>query len=118
LEISTDNAFTLVRKSIVLQSKALAERMAFPQFMNDKAKLAGIAEAMAHSPRSLQQRLSEEQRTFMALIDSSRRDLVLRYLSDRSLSLTERLKMNTRGCFVDGKQLLVEADIMLGDRAW
>jgi hypothetical protein len=31
---------------------------------------------------------------------------------------TERLKMNTLGCFVDGKQLLVEADIMLGDRAW
>jgi hypothetical protein len=30
----------------------------------------------------------------------------------------ERLKMNTLGCFVDGKQLLVEADIMLGDRAW
>jgi hypothetical protein len=34
------------------------------------------------------------------------------------LSWTERLKMNTLGCFVDGKQLLVEADIMLGDRAW
>lgn len=59
------------------------------QLMQDRARLPEIAEALGHSPRNLQRRLSESGFSFSALLDETRRELAREYLLDKTLSLTE-----------------------------
>lgn len=54
-----------------------------------EASLAAVAKRLRTSERSLQRKLAEEGVTFDALLDELRRDLALRYLSDRRLAIAE-----------------------------
>ncbi|WXL25556.1 AraC family transcriptional regulator [Ectopseudomonas mendocina] len=53
------------------------------------ADLQQIAEKLAMSPRTLQRRLSEAGMSFNQLVDDTRQQLVLHYLRDPALELTE-----------------------------
>ncbi len=51
--------------------------------------LAGVAQKLKMSERSLQRRLADEGITFDALLDEIRRDLALRYLADPKIAVAE-----------------------------
>jgi AraC-like DNA-binding protein len=51
--------------------------------------LAGVAERLRMSERSLQRRLADEGVTFDVLLDELRRELALRYLRDRQMAIAE-----------------------------
>jgi len=55
----------------------------------DGATLAGVAEAIAMAPRTLQRRLSEAGTTFQQVLDSTRKSLAADYIGQPDLSLTE-----------------------------
>jgi AraC-like DNA-binding protein len=74
-----------VRKPFV-QQVASALGVAVQQGDGD---LRHVARALAMTERTLQRRLAEEGVQFRALVDDVRRGLALRYLADRSMSLTE-----------------------------
>lgn len=54
-----------------------------------QATLKAVAGRLKMSQRSLQRRLADEGVTFDALLDELRRDLALRYLSDRRIAIAE-----------------------------
>jgi AraC-like DNA-binding protein len=69
-------------------SRAVAAVMA--EFMPDgKASIAEIARALGLSVRSLQRRLADENEVFSDLLNSSRRELAVRYLGTPGNSITE-----------------------------
>jgi len=51
--------------------------------------LTGAAEALAMQPRTLQRKIQEHETTFSKLLDQTREQLAERYISDKSISLTE-----------------------------
>ncbi|MFO0658260.1 MAG: helix-turn-helix transcriptional regulator [Polyangiaceae bacterium] len=51
--------------------------------------LAEVAKRLKMSERSLQRKLASEGVSFDALLDEIRRDLALRYLSDRNIAIAE-----------------------------
>ena len=51
--------------------------------------LSGAAARLRMSERSLQRRLSDEGQTFDALLDELRRELALRYLTDKKIAIAE-----------------------------
>lgn len=56
---------------------------------SDRADVNAVARALRTSPRTLQRRLKAEGTSHIQLLDEVRRDLALRYVEDRSLSLAE-----------------------------
>jgi AraC-like DNA-binding protein len=64
-------------------------RLLAPALREGDASLARIAADLKMSERSVQRRLSDENLSFDALLDSLRHDLALRYLSDPHISISE-----------------------------
>lgn len=56
---------------------------------HDRARLADVAAALALTSRSLQRRLGQAGTSFQQLLDATRRELALHYLTDPALTLTE-----------------------------
>jgi AraC-like DNA-binding protein len=53
------------------------------------ATLAGLAQRLRMSERSLQRRLADEGQTFDGLLDQLRQELALRYLADKKIAIAE-----------------------------
>lgn len=65
------------------------ERMIADRLTTETAGLEAVASELGMSKRTLTRKLAEHGTTFTALVDVIRKELALRYLRDRSLSLTE-----------------------------
>ncbi len=68
---------------------ALVQRLMLDELPDREPTVRSVARLLRVSPRSLQRRLSEEGTSFNGLLDELRRDLALRYLEDRRLSIGE-----------------------------
>jgi AraC-like DNA-binding protein len=83
-------------------AEALLERLPSSGSVTDRARaalveglrsgrteVAAVADGLRMSARTLQRRLSAEGTSYVELLDGVRRELALRYVADRTLSLSE-----------------------------
>jgi len=64
------------------------ENITAPILPHGKARLSEVAQQLHSSQRTLARRLADEGLSFAGILDEMRRDLALRYLQDRSLSVS------------------------------
>jgi AraC-like DNA-binding protein len=64
-------------------------RVLITRFAQGDSEIESVARSMATSVRSLQRRLAAAGTSYQEVLDSTRRDAAERYLSDRSLSISE-----------------------------
>lgn len=87
LRLAEKQMFSLTQGSddVLVKARGLIAR----QLSNGDPELAGVASALALSPRSLQRKLQEAGLSFTQVVDEVRRELAERYLADPKLDLTD-----------------------------
>jgi len=80
---------TLANRSAESRSRRTSiENITAPILPHGKARLSEVAQQLHSSQRTLARRLADEGLSFAGILDEMRRDLALRYLQDRSLSVS------------------------------
>src|SRR5215218_9244501 len=80
---------TLANRSAESRSRRTSiENITAPILPHGKARLSEVAQQLHSSQRTLARRLADEGLSFAGILDEMRRDLALRYLQDRRLSVS------------------------------